>query len=102
MNTLIVMLVFVLTGSAAKAADVDLVKGQLITHGTYAKQVLAAKNNGGPISRLELKCGFFHGTALLDVGSGFSDNIAAGQTVYVEVVATNAGDADRTDCRVVQ
>lgn len=84
----------------AIAADIDITEGQLTHAGSYAQRVVAAKNNTGPIATLKIECGFFRGAALLAAGMGFAENIEAGQTVYVDVLANHADGADRTECRV--
>jgi len=86
----------------AYAAEVDIAHGQLKhAAGTvWSTQVIAAKNNGQPIKTLTIECGFFQGDRLLAAGRENADNVAAGQTVYIEIIGVDAASADRTDCRV--
>ena len=49
---------------------------------------------------LKIECGFFRGSTLLAAGMGIAENVEAGQTVYVEVIAYHAERSDRTECRV--
>jgi hypothetical protein len=84
----------------AIAANIDITEGQLTHTGSYANRVVAAKNNTGPIATLWIECGFFGGTELLAAGTGYAENIEAGQTVYIDVLANHANNADRTECRV--
>ena len=84
----------------AHAAEVDITYGQLKLEGSFAIQVIATKNNGAPIKTLFVECGFFQGARLVASGGKYAENIAQNQTAYLEVVATDAGQADRTDCRI--
>jgi hypothetical protein len=85
---------------SAFAAEIDITEGQLAHTGSFANRVVAAKNNTGPIATLWVECGFFRGTELLAAGTGYAENIEARQTVYVNLLANYAENADRTECRV--
>jgi hypothetical protein len=85
----------------ARAAEIELSKGQLKHAGDVVTQVIAAKNNTGvPIVALYVECGFFRGDALVGASIGTTFNVEPGQTAYVEVSDDDASDADRTECRV--
>jgi hypothetical protein len=99
-TTVITFLSFLVLTEAVDAAEIDLTKRQLTQTGHYATQVVAAKNNTGPISALKIECGFFRGTELLAAGMGIVQNVEAGQTVYVDVIAYHADGLDKTECRV--
>jgi hypothetical protein len=99
---LFVITMSLMLAASAFAAEVDISEGQLTyIDPYYVHRFVAAKNNTGPLESLRIECGFFRGTALLGVATGFAENIEAGQTVYVDVMASNVRGADRTDCRVV-
>jgi hypothetical protein len=84
-------------------ADIDLKKGQLTHAGPYGTQSVIAKNNTGqPLGAVSLTCGFFRGDLLLSVGQGIALNVAIDETVYVDVISSEAGNADRAECRVAQ
>ena len=99
---LLVLTILCCLTQVAQAAEVDIVYGQFRpkTSTSWTTQVIAAKNNGAPIRVLEIECGFFDGNALLAADRRSAMNVAAGQTVYVEVFSTSAANANRAECRV--
>jgi hypothetical protein len=63
-------------------------------------QLLTLKNNTGvALAMVGIECGFLRGDTLVDTGGDALHNVAAGQTVYADIVST-ATDANRTDCRI--
>jgi hypothetical protein len=85
---------------AAQAAEVDIAYGQLRIEPPYSTQVIAAKNNSASlIKRLRIECGFFKNGQLMAAHDNFTDNIAAGQTAYVEIVVM-VSPIDSANCRV--
>lgn len=87
----------------AAAANIQLEKGQLTRNSPYATQVLAVKNNSGAaVQSVEIECGFLQGQRVLAVGTGYVQNVAAGQRAYAQVIGDNAAAADSADCRIVE
>jgi hypothetical protein len=102
MHVVRILAALILSGTCAKAADVDIAQGQL-THddGSYSTQTNAATNNTGAIiETLWIECGFFRKGALLAAGKGYADNVQPRQTAYLKVLADHAEDADKAVCRV--
>lgn len=96
------MVIFLLTIGSARCADFDLKKGSLTRAGPYATQFVSITNNTGalvPAARVE--CGFFREDVFLVMGMGVAEKVEPRQTVFVEVIANNAAQATKTDCRVV-
>lgn len=85
------------------AAEIDLTYGQLKIYSALdgAGQVIALKNNGPAFRSAEIECGFFQGDRLLATASAFAENVEAGQTAYVEAIASQASKADQVNCRTV-
>jgi hypothetical protein len=88
------------TQALAGSFDVTLTPGNFTIDGKSATQLITAKNNGGPIFDLIVECGFLKDTALVTTARESSLNVAAGQTIYMQVTSTAAGGANRADCRV--
>lgn len=87
----------------AKAASVDIARGQLADTPPFSSQPLAITNNtDAEIEMLQVECGFFRGSALLATGVAVAQHILPHQTAYVSVVATHAKGSDKVDCRVVR
>jgi len=95
-------IIIVVAAQVAFAADLEMSYGQLSSGEGIAIQVIGIKNNGAPIKSVEIECGFFQGTHLLAATNKYADNIASGQTAYVEVRAYNANGANRAECRIVE
>jgi hypothetical protein len=94
----------VMAGDPGDVHNVQLTPGQFTVEGGWATQMLAAKNNGGPLGYVMVECAFLRGSHLLTTSPGLSTNIGAGQTAYIKVVAEDAAraaGADHTDCRIV-
>jgi hypothetical protein len=91
-----------LFASPAAAGDVDLIKGQLSRSGDYARQTLGATNKTSvTLKTIRAECGFFRGDSLLASGANSVNNVLSSQTAYFDIIVHPAGDADRTDCRIV-
>jgi hypothetical protein len=86
----------------ALADDIDISNGPLTNSYLmdYSSRLVVAKNNGHPLSYLTVECGFYEDNRVLASSSGIAQNIAAGQTVYINVMVFNAKNANRTDCRI--
>jgi hypothetical protein len=91
-----------LASSLAGAAEIDITKGQLQLDGPIVTQFLTVKNNRTTkIGHLGIECVFLHGDDPVAAGGGRKDNVAAGETVYFEIIATrHVATEVRTDCRI--
>jgi hypothetical protein len=90
------------TPSLVAAADIDLVKGRLVHQDSTSIQAVAATNHTARrIGQLEVECGFYRGAVFLAPGDGVADNIAPGQTAYLDVYSHNSEGSDTVECRVV-
>jgi len=88
--------------SGARCDDFDMKKGLLTRTGQYATQFVSITNNTGTlVPTVQVECGFFRDDVFLVAGIGIAEKVEPRQTVFVEVIANNAGQATKTDCRVV-
>jgi hypothetical protein len=84
----------------ATAAEIDIAYGQLRIELPYSTQVIAVKNNSPSlIKRLRVECGFFKNGQLMAAHDNFTDNLASGQTGYVEIFVM-VSPVDSTKCRI--
>jgi hypothetical protein len=84
----------------AHAAEVDITYGQLRIDALHSTQVIAAKNNSTSlIKRLKIECGFFKSGQLMAAHDNCTDNVAVGQTAYLEIFVM-VSPIDSTNCRV--
>lgn len=95
--------VLLLSSEVSFAQAVSIKQAPLKNWNNYSTQTVAVINSSDIyLVSAEIECGFFRENQLLDAQSNFANEIAPGQTSYINVISSDAPGATRSECRVLK